>query len=135
MAVDFDFNNNFWDVIEEAMAEVMTLAAEKVEKFARANIESNNQIDTRFMMGTTYTVTPKGSTYNKAFPDGSYVNKTQGISQREKAPEIGLPDEYDSLTAAAAPYAIYQEELNSFLYRALTDPRDSFDSLDGEVKL
>ncbi|HEX9923238.1 MAG TPA: hypothetical protein VGD99_11300 [Anaerolineae bacterium] len=136
MAADFKLDKDFWANINEAVAEVMTLVAEKTEEAARRNIEANEQVDTRFMEGSTYTITPKkGSTYSKTFPSGSYVNKHRGISKREKAPEAALPKEYDALTGVAAPYAVHQEERKSFLYQGLTDVRDKFDSLGGEVKL
>jgi hypothetical protein len=93
--------------------------AHQIEGQAKANIASNDQIDTGFMLNSVHTVTPAGGTYDQTQPSGKYNSRRTGKEvDRTRAEQISLPPNASAAVAVAADYAIHQEVQNSFLYRA-----------------
>lgn len=90
----------------------------QIEAQTKANIQRNGQIDTGFMMNSTYTATRKRSTYDHANPTGVYTNRQGETVRRAMASEQTLPENASAACAVGADYAIWQEEQKPFLYPA-----------------
>jgi hypothetical protein len=114
--------------LEKATDEILTALALQGEGLAKVNIRDNGQIDTGFMMNSVFTITPKGSNYGdaKAAAGRSYRSSKTGAAvdhSDDLAPEPRLPDPHSAAIAVGANYAVYQENQNSFLYRAVEQLR------------
>ena len=104
--------------VSAASDKALTAVALQIEAQVKANIQRNGQIDTGFMLNSTYTVSKKSSTYNHANTTGLYTDKKGKTSVRALAPEQELPEHASAGTAVGAEYAIYQEDIKPFLYPA-----------------
>lgn len=81
-------------------------------------------VDTGFMKNSFYIRTATGiDTYGATWDSGEYTNREGDSVKRKKAPPAELGD-HEALIANAAPYAIYLEIENSFLFTALEASRD-----------
>ena len=89
--------------------EVLDKAAATCAGQTAINIRNNDQIDTGFMLNSTYMVSAKNDTYSGVPRTGK---------NREAAP-VADRKEHESICAVAANYAIFQEFTQSFLYAAL----------------
>ena len=105
-------------IVEKATEEALAALALQIEGQAKANIADNDQIDTGFMMNSVYTITRRDSTYNAADPSGKYTNKAGESVGRKLAPEERLPSDATAGVIVGASYAIYQEQSDSFLFKA-----------------
>lgn len=98
--------------VDEMSQEALLEIALRVEERAKGNIVANDQVDTGFMLNSGYTVSAMGqSTYGEA---------RQAENRNPKArlmPEVRLGEALAAV-AFGAEYAVYQEMLKSFLYRA-----------------
>ncbi|MCB8942544.1 MAG: hypothetical protein H6658_02090 [Ardenticatenaceae bacterium] len=99
----------------------LAAVAARIEGQAKINIVANDQVDTAFMLNSVYHIGVKGSSYGQANSSGQYTNKEGQQVKRQMAPEAQLPPGYDALVAVGANYAIFQEMMKSFLYKALVD--------------
>lgn len=106
-------------VLENATRKGLAALAARVDGLAKINIVENDQVDTGFMLNTVYHVAEGVSTYAATAESGEYTGKTGVGRFVDKAPEAKLPDEYEALVAVGADYAIFQEQQNSFLFKAL----------------
>lgn len=98
--------------------EFLEAVALQIQAETKVKIQQNGQIDTGFMMNSTYTISRRSETYSAAFPSGAYAS-TQGRSvPRRLAPRATLPANAKAATVVGAEYAIYQEARKSFLYAA-----------------
>lgn len=93
-------------------------AALQIEAQTKVNIQRNNQIDTGFMMNSTYVVTSRASTYDQTDPSGLEYDRFGNIVERNIAPEISLPDSARAAVVVGAEYAVYQEDRKPFFYPA-----------------
>lgn len=93
-------------------------AALQIEAQTKVNIQRNNQIDTGFMMNSTYVVTPRMSTYDQTTPSGTEYDRFGRIVERNIAPEAPLPDNARAAVVVGAEYAVYQEDQKPFFYPA-----------------
>lgn len=98
--------------IEGATDELLTQLAFQCEGLAKVNIQANGQIDTGFMLNSTYGMGPGGDHRDVAEAEA------QASAPRSLAPRPSL-EPGKAGVHVAAEYAIYQEVANSFLYRAL----------------
>lgn len=99
----------------------LAAVAARIEGQAKINIVANDQVDTGFMLNTVYHVSEDGSSYGQANSSGQYTNKDGQQVKRRIAPEAQLIPIYDAMVVAGANYAIFQEMMQSFLYKALVD--------------
>lgn len=87
---------------------------------AKANVQSNGQIDTGFMLNTIYAIPPQGAPSDRGWESGEYESRKTGlVAPRER---VNSPPKLEPHTAAihcAAEYATYQETRASFLYKAV----------------
>lgn len=112
--------------IENATEEALRQAAFQIVAHAQVNVQTNAQIDTGFMLNAIYAVTRQDSGYAAAKSQaeqhltsrktGQPVDKS-GSMAPERSPEEGGEDVL-AIVVAGANYSIYQEQQNSFLYRA-----------------
>lgn len=93
-------------------------AALQIEAQVKVNIQRNNQIDTGFMLNSTYVVTPRQSTYGQTNPTGVEFDRLGNLVQRTIAPEISLPENARAAVVVGAEYAVYQEDQKPFVYPA-----------------
>jgi hypothetical protein len=109
-------------VVEDATAEVLKRLALRIQERAQLNIRENDQIDTGFMVNSIYTVFGDGDTYGQARTDAE--SQTIGAGGRQvdhtgdMAPAQSLEDGAAAGVIVGANYAIYQENINPFLYPA-----------------
>ncbi len=106
-------------VLDNATRKGLAALAARVDGLAKINIVENDQIDTGFMLNTVYHVADGVSTYAATAESGEHTGKSGANKFVEKAPEAQLPDEYEALVAVGADYAVFQEQQNSFLFKAL----------------
>jgi len=103
--------------VERASDEFLTQLAFQGEALAKVNIQANGQIDTGFMLNSTYGMGPNGShrgeAQGAAYAAAAFAGEAKGM-----APAPTLEDGQAGLHAAAE-YAIYQEMRQSFLYKAV----------------
>ena len=90
----------------------------QIEGQTKVNIQKNGQIDTGFMLNSTYVVTKGGSTFSNANQSGTYTNQEGRTVKRQIVPQQTLPGNAAAAVAVGAQYAIYQEEKKPFLYPA-----------------
>jgi len=93
----------------------------QIEAQTKVNIQRNGQIDTGFMLNSTYTVTSQGSSFGNTNPSGSYANRNGESVPRKIVPQQTLPANAKAACVVGAEYAIYQELKNPFLYPAAVD--------------
>ena len=93
-------------------------AALQIEAQVKVNIQRNNQIDTGFMMNSTYVVTPSGSTYDQTDASGTQFDRFGNVVERNIAPEVPLPGNARAGVVVGAEYAVYQEDKKPFFYPA-----------------
>jgi len=98
--------------IEDTTDEALTDLAFQGEALAKVNIQANGQIDTGFMLNSTYGLGPTGDHRAQAEAEAS------AVAERQMAGPPSL-EEGQAAIHAAAEYAVYQEMANSFLYRAV----------------
>ena len=98
--------------IAGATDEALTALAFHGEALAKVNIQANGQIDTGFMLNSTYGLGPTGSHRAEAEAEAA------AVAERQMAGPPSLEEDQAAIHAAAE-YAIYQELANSFLYRAV----------------
>lgn len=99
--------------IESANLQAAAELALAVEGEAKLNIQTNEQIDTGFMVNSVFTITPNSSGYSAA--KGAAEAKNPDLVM---APEPTMEDGALAGVAVGAEYAIYQEEKKPFLYPA-----------------
>jgi hypothetical protein len=99
----------------KALAEI----ARRIRDQARANIESNGQVDSGFMRDSGYVVTKDGTDYDQTPASGVYQSgKTGRQVKRTRGDVAPLPADMAAVVGNAASHAIFREVDNSFLYRA-----------------
>jgi len=110
----------YLDHVQVKVAAVSDKALEavalQIEAQTKVNIQKNGQIDTGFMLNSTYVVTKNSSTYKSA--SGSFTNREGKTVQRQIAPQQTLPGNAKAAVSVGADYAIYQEVKKPFLYPA-----------------
>lgn len=131
-------------VLRQASQAGVNAVAHQVEAHAKANITANGQVDTGFMRTSGYVVTPNSSSFWSAAAQafnarsqkhlGTRVSKRQrkraSVAERNLGDEVKLPaGEVAAAMAFGAEYAVYQESVNSFLYRALTQTAAEADGI------
>ena len=120
--------------LENATDELLQAAAFQLEAHTKVNIRSNGQIDTGFMLNSVYALYPDGSdTYDATHASGNYQNRNGDSVARGLAPRRSLEDGAGAGVAVGAEYAAYQEQQNSFLYRALEQVRDDIGGIIQQV--
>lgn len=90
----------------------------QIEAQTKVNIQRNRQIDTGFMINSTYVVTQKGSTFNDTEPSGEYFNLAGQVVKRGIVPQQTLPANARAAVVVGAEYSIWQELLKAFFYPA-----------------
>ena len=103
-------------IVKNATQKGINAVAADVEGQTKINIQSNGQIDTGFMLNSTYMHTPNASTYAQAKAAAENANPDAQMHAQVPLPQNAAPV---AAVAVAAEYAIFQETTNSFLYRAL----------------
>lgn len=101
--------------VHEAVDVIAEEVAFALEGQAKANIVANDQVDTGFMLNSVYAVTRSGSGYGSA--QGAAKSRNPDA---EMGPEVSL-NKAKAVVVVGAEYAVYQEEKQSFLYKAGED--------------
>ncbi len=105
--------------LEDLQEEILLGIAKQSEE----NVIGNNQIDTGHMKQSFYIVSPRQNTYRLTHPPGIYWGvKSRAFVKRERAPEI-TPAPGTSIVANSAPYALYPELRQSFMFIAALQVR------------
>lgn len=105
--------------VRRAGDDILDEAAKVIIEHGRQNVITNDQRDADHMLNNFYTVSEKGSTFRSTNPPGTYYGrKSGGMVRRERAPEIPKPGPGRAIAANAAPYALFPEMRNSFMFRA-----------------
>jgi hypothetical protein len=99
-------------VLNNSIAGVLKDAAIKVANRAAVQVSVNNQVDTGFMMNAIYAIWADGSNHDSAEAEA------KSKADRPFADAPPLPDQDSSAVHGAAEYTVYQEMINSFMYRA-----------------
>lgn len=94
-------------------AEMLDATAAYIAGQARTNVVENDQVDTGFMLNAIYHASPLSSTYGQQKAKAEAEN-----SDGEIRPEVALMSDDEAIVVAGAEYSIFQEIVNSFLYRA-----------------
>lgn len=99
-------------IIAKATDSILWALALEGETLAKLQVTANDQIDTGFMRGSIYAVGPGGgkSDYRKI---ERTLRPSAGVADEQKPPKK------TSAFVCAAEYAMDQEQVNSFMYRAL----------------
>jgi len=105
-------------IVKKATEEALAALAFQIEGQTKANISNNDQVDTGFMMNSVYTITRRDSSYGAARQTGEYRNKAGDMVRRKLSPEERLPSDAAAGVIVGAAYAIYQEQRDSFLFKA-----------------
>jgi hypothetical protein len=108
------FANDVSLAVEGVSAEVLTALAFQGEALAKRNIQANGQIDTGFMLNSTYGIGPTADHRAQAEAEA------RAVAEKEMAQPPDL-EEGEAGIHAAAEYAVYQEMAQSFLYKALEE--------------
>jgi hypothetical protein len=119
---------------ERAERDLLYRLALQGEAHAKVNIVNNDQVDTGFMLNSTYAVGPAGkeSDYPAAQSAASAAAARAGAVRR-MMPREQVPD-HTAAICTGAEYAIYQEARRTFLYKALEQLKADFPSVVGQVK-
>lgn len=105
--------------VDGATHQFLAAIALQIEAQTKVNIQRNGQIDTGFMLNSTYTVSKQTNTHSHAFQSGAYASrKSNSIVQRQLAPKVELPSNARAACVVGALYAIFQELKKPFLYPA-----------------
>lgn len=100
--------------------EALTALALQIEAQAKVNVTDNGQVDTGFLRTSGYTVAPNANTFVDVADGGLYTSQKTGEQvQRDRAPGPADAPQGGAVVGFAAEYAIYQEEINSYLFRAV----------------
>jgi len=102
--------------VGQATDEALKALAFAMQAQAQANIRSNGQIDTGFMVNSVYVISADGKAGDN-WQSGDYLNESGQTVRRELADQPALGDAAAAVVVGAN-YAVYQEAENSFLYRA-----------------
>jgi hypothetical protein len=114
-------------VLDKHVQQSIEAIAFRIEERTKVNISEapgasgQGLIDTGFMINSTYTVLPDGSSYGDADQSGFYQNREGLEVERNLAPERPLPRGAGALVAVGAEYAIYQEMEHGFFIQAIED--------------
>lgn len=107
--------------VEDASEAALAALAFQIEAQTKANIQANGQIDTGFMLNSVYSLARAqhtgATTHDSTWKSGKYTNKAGDSVSRKRAPRRTL-GEATAAVAVGANYAIFQEEKNSFLFKA-----------------
>lgn len=106
-------------VVNHATPRALYAIALQIEGQAKLNIQDNGQIDTGFMLNTTYAFADGVDTGYQGDLPGYYPNKDGYDVWRDRVDEAPAPPPGGAGVHCAAEYAIYQEMTKSFLYKAL----------------
>lgn len=108
--------------VKSATRKALAELALRGAQLAIENIQANDQIDTGFMMNTVYSVTPDGSV-SPTWGPGEYLDRLGRLVSRQAAAPVTVGKD-QAAVGCVAEYAVYQEMVNSFLYRALEQLAD-----------
>jgi len=97
-------------VVRGATHEALVAIAHQIEAETKVKIQENEQIDTGFMLNSTYVATNEGSGYGQARAAAQARNP-----DAKMAPEHRLSEDAVAVVVGAE-YAIWQEARKSFLY-------------------
>jgi len=98
--------------------EYLEAVALNIEGQTKVNIQKNSQIDTGFMLNSTYTLSRRSNTFGNARPSGTYVNRDGKSVKRKNVPPQELPGKARAAVVVGAEYSIYQEARKPFLFPA-----------------
>lgn len=115
-------------VLDNVKAEVLDKLAFRALEHAKVNIQSNDQIDTGFMWNSGYAVSGRRDNYAQA------IAEAVARAPREPAPKA-RPGRGEALVGFAAEYSVYQENRQSFLFRAVEQAGDELGAIIRTVKL
>ena len=104
-------------VVAGATRHALAAIALQMEGRTKVNIQENGQIDTGFMLNSTFTLLPDGQ-HGETWGDGSYRSKATGDMVERSKGQVPALGEAEAAVGVGADYAIFQEAINSFLYRA-----------------
>jgi len=116
--------------VKEATEEVLKALGFRIVERTQLNIRENDQIDTGFMVNSVYPIWKEGSGYEGAASEAAQYNvrKTgEVVGGIRMAPEEHLPEDAMAGVVVGANYAIYQEEINPFLYPAAEQAASEFE--------
>lgn len=100
----------------EAADKALAALALTMEGQAKINIQTNDQIDTGFMLNSIYTITKEGDSHGEAA--AAAEAQVKGKAKRTMAPAARLPGDASAGVIVGANYAVYQEMKKSFLFKA-----------------
>lgn len=104
--------------VAAASDRALEAVALQIEAQTKVNIQQNNQIDTGFMMNSTYVVTRERNTFDQTDASGDQFNRYGELVKRRTVPPQPLPGHARAACVVGAEYAIYQEAKKPFLYPA-----------------
>ncbi len=116
-------------VVQEATEEVLRKLAFRIVERTQLKIRENDQIDTGFMVNSVYPIWKEGSGYEGAASEADRHNVRQSgevVGGIRMAPEEQLPEDAMAGVVVGANYAIFQEEVNPFLYPAAEEAAAEF---------
>jgi hypothetical protein len=97
----------------------LTAIAIQIEAQAKVNITDNGQVDTGFLRSSGYVIGPGVNSFTDIPAGGTFTSEKSGDQvQRDRVPSPEQPPEGGAVVGFAADYAVWQEEANSFLFRA-----------------
>ena len=96
----------------------------RVEERTKLNIVDNDQIDTGFMLNSTYYITENSDNYAQAKREAESKS-----ADSDMAPQAQLKDPDSAAVVVGAEYAIYQEMQKSFLLKAVEDTAAEIDGI------
>lgn len=109
--------------VGKAKADTIAAVAHRIEERAKANVVSNDQVDTGAMLNGIYVVLPGGGNY------GQSKAAAEGRGPKgEMAPQVSLRNA-DAAVVAGMEYSIYQEMQQSFLYTAAEETAREMEGL------
>jgi hypothetical protein len=107
--------------LQDKKRDIIKQAALRIRERAGINVVNNNQIDTGAMANAFYVVLPDEDTY------GDAANEAETRNPGQTGNKISL--QHDALVANAMEYAIEQEMVQSFLFKAAEDTAKEFDGV------
>lgn len=105
------YGDNVLAQVKVASQKMADEAALLIEGQAKANIVNNGQVDTGFMLNSTYSVTSGANSHSA----GSHPERPDRKAAPAQTPGAG------AVVGVAAEYALWQELEQSFLFRAAED--------------
>jgi len=115
--------------IERATNKVLRQIAFQGEALTKVNINTNDQIDTGFMINSVYAKAPNDNNFSDAKARAEARNPDAQMS-----PEIATGTN-EALIAVGAEYAVYQEAHKSFLWKAVEQLRAEFPQIVKTVRI